>query len=452
MNPAIFTACQPVFRYDMDALFSGSADDIGEVFGYKLTFRPAENKGFAHPADSTEGERATAAILGDGYAAACNVVDMTGRRAFITVGPDGLTDRAPRVLTPATCAIEVPPQVSGQMPGGRAVADALTEYAEAGYLVCLHGDGPHLFDDALLPAAGCLKLDASRFTSPQAVSEALGQLTAGLATTPLLYAHKVEDAAIFEAAIAGGVTLFSGTYFEAPHIIEGRTLPPAHVARMEALSQLAAPELDEDRITRILSADPALSFRLLRFINSPAFPTRYEIGSVRQAITYMGTTALRRWLMVVLLTDDDAPARVTEAIRVALHRARFLQLLTREAAAQSGTTAVEPLADSRFLVGLFSKLDTLFDAPLEDLLRQINLADDVRRALTSREGPHAPWLTLAESLHFGYWNRALDTLHGFCPLPLANVARLWNQAGEWAIGSLTVCLTACTEDTSSARE
>ena len=60
-------------------------------------------------------------------------------------------------------------------------------------------------------------------------------------------------------------------------------------------------ELDE--IAKIISMDPNLSARLLKFINSPYFGLKKEIKSIVQAIAYLGYRNLKDYVFVLLTSS-----------------------------------------------------------------------------------------------------------------------------------------------------
>jgi EAL and modified HD-GYP domain-containing signal transduction protein len=60
-------------------------------------------------------------------------------------------------------------------------------------------------------------------------------------------------------------------------------------------------ELDE--IANIISMDPNLSAKLLKFINSPFFGLRKEIKSIVQTIAYLGYKNLKDYVFVLLTSS-----------------------------------------------------------------------------------------------------------------------------------------------------
>ena len=57
----------------------------------------------------------------------------------------------------------------------------------------------------------------------------------------------------------------------------------------------------------VLKRDPALSFKLLRYINSAGFGLSCEVQSIRHAVSILGMQPLYRWLSLLLVTAGTGP-------------------------------------------------------------------------------------------------------------------------------------------------
>jgi EAL and modified HD-GYP domain-containing signal transduction protein len=79
------------------------------------------------------------------------------------------------------------------------------------------------------------------------------------------------------------------------------------------------------------------------------------------------------------------------------------------------------------MVGLFSTLDTLMDAPMDELLATLPIADDIRNALLYRSGPYAPFLICALGYEKGDWPLVENA--GFSEVVTASC---YFQAAEWS--------------------
>jgi c-di-GMP phosphodiesterase len=145
-----------------------------------------------------------------------------------------------------------------------------------------------------------------------------------------------------------------------------------------------------DRLEQVLKTDPTLAFRLMRYINSPAFGLSVEINSFRHAIMVLGYNRLKRWLALLLASASKDP-NVKPVMYAAVRRGLLMEELGRASAD----------ADQRgemFICGVFSLLDRLMGQPMADLMRSIPVPDAVRAALVDEAGPYHSQLELVRAI------------------------------------------------------
>ena len=144
-----------------------------------------------------------------------------------------------------------------------------------------------------------------------------------------------------------------------------------------------------DKLENTLKRDPSLAFKLLRYINSPAFGLRVEISSFRHAIMLLGYQRLKRWLALLLAT-----ASKDVNLRPIMFAAVRRGLLMEELVAGSGD---EEMRSEMFICGVFSLLDRMFQEPFAKLLGSIPVPERVYRALVDGDGPYRPYLMMVEA-------------------------------------------------------
>ena len=144
-----------------------------------------------------------------------------------------------------------------------------------------------------------------------------------------------------------------------------------------------------DKLENTLKRDPSLAFKLLRYINSPAFGLRVEISSFRHAIMLLGYQRLKRWLALLLAT-----ASKDVNLRPIMFAAVRRGVLMEELVAGSGD---EEMRSEMFICGVFSLLDRMFQEPFAKLLGSIPVPERVYRALVDGDGPYRPYLAMVEA-------------------------------------------------------
>ena len=142
-------------------------------------------------------------------------------------------------------------------------------------------------------------------------------------------------------------------------------------------------------LENLLKKDAAISYKLLRYINSAGFGMRSEVQSLRHAVTLVGYTPLYRWLSLMLATSStDESAAIL--MQTAIIRGRFVELLGEDSFSKNEQ-------QNMFVMGMFSLLDRLLGVPMEEALRHIPLPEAAMQALTSRKGMLGSLLALAEA-------------------------------------------------------
>jgi EAL and modified HD-GYP domain-containing signal transduction protein len=193
----------------------------------------------------------------------------------------------------------------------------------------------------------------------------------------------------FDACAALGLDAFVGKLHLTPRVggnVKG--MNPAQAIILQ-LMQMVQNNEDVPKIEAVLKRDPALIYKLLRFINSAGFGAGRQVESLRQAIAMLGYAPLYRWLVLLLATASSSGYSPV-LMETAVVRARLCELLGQK---------FLPRADAEYLfvAGMFSLLDRLLGLPMKEVLDTIQLPDEVVRALLTRGGTYGPYLALAEA-------------------------------------------------------
>jgi EAL and modified HD-GYP domain-containing signal transduction protein len=237
---------------------------------------------------------------------------------------------------------------------------------------------------ALLPHADYVKIDVLKMGQEKAIA-----LFTKLKGRPVIaIAEKVESHHEFDACKQAGFQLFQGFYFAHPETLVAKVIHPAYAVVLEILN-LVSRKAEIKDIEVAFKHDVALSFKLLRYINSVGFGLSSEIQSIRHAITILGYDQLYRWLTLLMVTagDNSTPPAL---MRTAITRGRLTELL-------GAGYLNKNERDDLFIVGVFSLLDAMLEMPMEQALDKLSLTDAVTEALLHRTGVYGPFLQLAEA-------------------------------------------------------
>jgi len=170
---------------------------------------------------------------------------------------------------------------------------------------------------------------------------------------------------------------------------------------LRLLREANKPELDLIRIEESLKREPALVYKLLRYLNSAAFAWERPIDSIRHALALLGTDQIRKWIGLLALAalTDRSPAALCPA---AIIRARFCELI----AAKAG---FETRSSELFLFGMLSLFEAILRRPTQEIIEHIDLNQDIRNALLN-QAQAGDTIGTIYSLVTGYEAGAWDTV------------------------------------------
>ena len=279
---------------------------------------------------------------------------------------------------PANTTIEIP-AAALVGPQGAALVAAMQA---GGASLCLRLEGGDGFSLEQGLALRFVSFDARRLSLAELKAAAVQAQTHGIGV-----AYNVFDAAVFKACLDAGLAAAASWFFKHPGTPAGRALNPGQAQIVRVLN-LVRKNADVKEIEAALKQDVALSYKLLRYINSAGFGLSCEIQSFRHAVTILGYEKLNKWLSLLLATaskDPMAPA----LLHTALTRARLMEELSH------GLFDRQEY-DNLFITGAFSLLDLLLGVSMDKVLESMHLPEPISDALLGRGGVYGPFLELAQ--------------------------------------------------------
>ncbi|MDO9204355.1 EAL and HDOD domain-containing protein [Methylotenera sp.] len=352
-------------------------DEKQQIIGYELFFR--------HSAD------AESAVFEDEFKAYSSVLMNTiggvdiqwllgDKLAFINVNEDMLKSEFIELMPPERTVLEVLRSVN---PSAETV-ERCQILREQGYKIAL--DNPQLSTEAspLLQCADYIKIDIQSLSSAE-LQKAFTQLHV---PSVKMIAEKVETDQQFEDCKRIGFRLFQGFHFARPETFTAKVINASFDSVLNILNTVSQ-DAEINVIEAGFKKDTALSFKLLRYINSVGFGLSFEIQSINHALTILGRKQLYRWLTLLMVTagENSTPPAL---MKTSITRGRLTELL--------GESYFEKHdRDNLFIVGVFSLLDAILKMPMDKVLDKIQLPETVTEALLTREGIYGPFLQLTEA-------------------------------------------------------
>lgn len=188
---------------------------------------------------------------------------------------------------------------------------------------------------------------------------------------------------------------FHGPFFYKPEYVEKNDIPAFKINYMRLLQEINQGEISFDKLDSIIKQDVSLTYKLLKYINSAAFGLRSEIESVNHALTMLGVKLVKKWATMVAIASigKDLPE---EALLASVMRAKFLEEL-------GDISGNRSRADDFFFMGIFSMIDLFFSRPIDEVLEDIPIHEDIKTAILLNEGLLATYLSAVIAYENGDW-------------------------------------------------
>ncbi|HEY8707420.1 MAG TPA: HDOD domain-containing protein [Burkholderiaceae bacterium] len=314
-----------------------------------------------------------------------NVWPATGGRVSLNIVSESLLQELLLARPSANLMVEVP----AFMAADPVNVDALCALHGHGSTLLLKGRPLKELPRTVLP---CFKYSIIDLADDRRVGEA--QMPQGVSREIAHVQSGVRTVADMEACFARGAQAVLGWPIDdAVTTTAARSGKPAAAPGMQTIVELIHQVDKEEPIERLeatLKRDPTLAFKLLRYINSPAFGLRVEIGSFRHAIMMLGYKRLKRWLALLLATASK-DVNLKPVMFAAVRRGMLMEELVR-------SSGDEEMRNEMFICGVFSLLDRMFQQPFAQLLDSIPVPERVRQALAENSGPYQPYIELVQAV------------------------------------------------------
>jgi len=192
---------------------------------------------------------------------------------------------------------------------------------------------------------------------------------------------------------------------------------------LHMLQELQRPDVDFIRLEGIVKRDMALSFKLLRYINSAYFGLGNKVTSIMHAIRLLGPRQFKQWasLLVMASMGSDKP---DELVIHALIRGRFCESL-------APMLGMKQRSQELFLLGMFSVIDAILGRPLEEILKDLPLSIEIKDALCGKPNRLCDVFDYVLAYEKGDWE-AVSEMAGALGLDESGIPAVYLGAVHWA--------------------
>lgn len=387
-------------------------DKDKNLFAYELLFRDSIDNIFPN----IDGDEATSKMV-EASRFNMGISEFTGNKpAFINFTLETMTQGYATMLTNEEVVVEILETVK---PGKKLLA-LCKELHEKGYTLALDDYEHQAVWAHFYPFIKIIKIDFQ-----QSSVEDIHEVKKAISGHPhiKLLAEKVETYEEYNKAVELDFDYFQGFFFSKPEMVKTKSLSPSQIAMAELLYETSKTEMDLTSITSVFERDVSLSYKLLRYANSPMFRRRSEIATIKQALVILGSAELKKFIALMFATNAN-PDKPTELLTMSMARAKFCELVAPEH---------NPAADTSmaFLTGLLSMIDAILDEDLESVLSKLPLAKEVTEPLLTGKGAMAAIIKQLELIEHAEWDKAMLVMDKL-KLDKEKTVECYNEALAWA--------------------
>ncbi|MGB0941959.1 MAG: EAL and HDOD domain-containing protein [Marinomonas sp.] len=385
-------------------------DKKSKLFGYELLFRNNDET----MANVIDGEDATSQVLVNLCIGITELETQMRTPYFVNITRDLLMSDAFFPIDPTLVYIEI---LEDQKITPTFV-ESVAKWHKAGYRFVLDDYNFDPSYGALFPYIHMVKIDVLH-TDPYKHHK---QIQALKDKKLILVAEKVEDQKMYDECKELGFDLFQGYYLQKPSIVKGRRINSSMSNALELVSELSDENITVEKVTKLVSKDPRLSYQLLRILNSPICGLQRKVTNLKEAVVFLGLKQIKKWALLITITANSKHSN--EIFRFLLIRAKCCEALAVQ--------EKSPSPDTDFMAGIMSGIDLVLQVEKKIVFEQINLDDEVLEAIKHYRGDIGARLRKACALEKQDWNYI-----AVLPSPeRIALSRSYGEASLWANDTL----------------
>lgn len=237
-------------------------------------------------------------------------------------------------------------------------------------------------------------------------------------------AYNVETKEDYDLAVSLDVDYVEGQYVSEGMVTKMNKMEYLQGNLYQLIIEVTKEEPNLDELESIVSRDAALTYSLLKLANSAYFATRRRTASIHQALVTVGLNQLKQWVYLLSFesTQDMNPGS-EEVLKLSFLRANFAARLVNY---------LRPIPINKseaYMMGMFSALEYIVDATLEEILQEIPISDVVKDAMIKHEGKAGKLFDLVLSYERADW-KATKTLANELELQTNTLAQAYIDCVE----------------------
>lgn len=371
----VYVARQPIFDTDNNCI------------GYELLFR----SNYENMYTGKDGAASTLEVINNTFFTIGLQNVIAGKKAFINLNGNLLKADFITALPPKYVVIEILETVKPTPE----IIQRCKELKSKGFTLALDD---FVFDakyNKLLEIVDIIKVD---FTITTGI-ERKNVMKLAKNNDIRFLAEKVETRQEYLEAISYGYTYFQGYFFCKPEILTRKDIPVNKMIYLRIIKELNSKEFSLVKLEKLIIKDASITYKLLKLINSSAFSIKNKVTSMKLAIAMIGEEEMVKWLYILVIRGIglDNPQ---ELITLSLERAKFCEQI----AILSNN---KDISFDAYITGMLSTMDAILNLPMEKILEELSVGEDIKIALTKKSNKLGIIYMLVKFYEIGNWNMVM---------------------------------------------
>lgn len=340
-------------------------DSQNNIFGYEILFQE-ENEGLYNQSNDY-----AAADTISGFLMQNNDKVFNDKITFMTFTPNLLFKNTPKIFKQKDLVI----QVEDNLIIHPLAQVMIQRYKKEGYRFAINDFqfAPRYF--GIMEYIDYIKIsfkDANKVSLSNLIKVGKGFQKKCIATA-------VDTQETYEMAMELGVEYFQGNYIAETMTTKASKMEYLQSNFFQLVVAVTRDDPNMDEIEEIISRDASLTYAILKMVNSVYFALRHRTSSIKTALVTLGLGQLKQWVYL-LSFKQDGNGTSEEILKISFLRANFCSDLLQY---------IEDMPISKseaYLMGMFSTMNYLIDAPIGEILSEIPIAEEIKEALVSHAG------------------------------------------------------------------
>jgi len=357
-------------------------DHNKNTYAYELLYRNSLDNFYS----CSKAEQATSQIILQNHIFGDLTNLCSQKKAFINFDEKSLLEKLPLVLDRNTVVLELLETINVTPD----VISAVSALHKKGYTLALDDYDFSPKWEQLFPYISIIKVDREDISFEQIAALKNSQLIAD--KNIKIVVERIETHEQFNMLIQIGIDYFQGYFFQKPEMNVGHFIKPVKLNLLLLFAEVCQQDMDFYTLAEIISQDVSLINGVLKLVNLETEVNRVEITSIKQAVTFLGADKIKQFIAIITMSNLSSDCN-NELLKESLVRGKMMEYI-------SFSPAFLKIRGVAFITGIMSHIGAILNCPLEKIIMELPLAEEIKTALLSKKGVLFEALEIAKHYEF----------------------------------------------------